>query len=102
MTGLAITRAAIVGDTVSAARSGALPAAIGALGAGVGLYILPMLFAVASIPMSVSGVVLGLRSRTAAPVALGVVGIFCAFYGLFHSAAFWIVFAAVFGLVTGG
>jgi len=102
MTGLAMTRAAIVGDTLSAVRTGALPAMIGALGAGVGLYFVPILFATASVPMSVLGFVLGLHSRTAAPMALGALGALCAVVALVHSNAFWLLFAALFGALTGG
>jgi len=102
MTGLAMTRAAIVGDTLSVARTGALPAVIGALGAGVGLYFLPILFASASVPMSVLGFVLGLHSRTAASMALGALGTLCALVGLLNSDAFWALFAVIFGAGTGG
>lgn len=102
MTGLAMTRAAFVGDTLSAARTGALPALIGALGAGLGLYFLPILFAAASVPMSVLGFVLGLHSRTAASMVLGALGTFAAMVALLGSDAFWTLFAVVFGALTGG
>jgi len=79
-----------------------LPAIIGALGAAIALNALAPLFATASIPISVLGVVLGLRSRRFEAVAAGCLAIVCAMAALLYSDAFWIAFAVVGSAVTAG
>ena len=90
MIGLAMTRTAIWDESLSAARNGILPALIGALGAATALNILAPLFAPASIPISVLGLVLGLHSRCREAIAIGALAIVCAMLALIDSALFWL------------
>ena len=90
MTGLAITPTAIINDGLTSARSGVLPAIIGALGAALSLNLMAPLFAPASIPISVLGIVLGLRSRNLEAVLAGGLAIVCAMVALMHSDLFWL------------
>ena len=102
MTGLAIAPTAIMTETTVSARNGVLPAIIGALGAAIALNAFAPLFATASIPISVLGVVLGLRSRCFEAAAVGCLAIACAVAALLNSGAFWIAFAVVGSAVTAG
>jgi hypothetical protein len=99
---MTLDSAGLVNDTIKSAKAGVVPALIGALGAGAGLYVLTIFFAPASIPMSVLGIVLGARSRHIEAVVLGGLGVVCAIVGLLHSQAYWLVFAVLAGAVTGG
>ncbi len=78
MTGIAITPTAIINDSLTSTRNGVLPAIIGALGAVIILNVLPPLFAIASIPISVLEVVPGIRSRTIEALSAGGLAIACA------------------------
>jgi hypothetical protein len=69
MTEFAIAPSAITAGSAARARAGVLPAIIGALGAAIALNAFAVLFATANIPISVLGVVLGLRSRCFAAAA---------------------------------
>ncbi len=89
MTGIAISSTAIMDESAASARSGALPAIIGALGAAIALNAFAPLFATASIPISVLGIVLGLRSRTLEAVAVGGLALICAMAALLNSDIFW-------------
>ena len=100
MTGLVMTRAAIWDESLSAARNGILPALIGALGAAIALNILAPLFAPASIPIAVLGIVLGLHSRCLEAIVIGALAIVCAMAALFNSALFWPVLGAIGSAVT--
>ncbi len=100
MTGLAMTRTAIWDESLSAARNGILPALIGALGAAVALNMLAPLFAPASIPISVLGIVLGIHSRCLEAIAIGTLAIVCAMLALINSAIFWLMFGIVGSAVT--
>ena len=100
MTGLAMTRTAIWDESLSAARSGILPALIGALGAAIALNILAPLFAPASIPIAVLGIVLGLHSRCREAIAIGTLAIVCATLALIDSALFWLAFATLGSAIT--
>ncbi len=100
MTGLVMTRAAIWDESLSAARSGILPALIGALGAAIALNILAPLFAPASIPIAVLGIVLGLHSRCREAIAIGALAIVCAMLALIDSAPFWLAFGILGSAVT--
>ncbi len=91
----ALTRTAIISETLATARTGFTPAIIGATGAGISLYAIPAILASASIPMSVLGIVLGFHSRMFSAVAAGALGIVCAVVALLNSETFWLVFAAV-------
>ncbi|MHA1153018.1 MAG: hypothetical protein ACTSQ7_10205, partial [Alphaproteobacteria bacterium] len=95
MTGLAMTRAAIWDDSLSAARNGILPALIGALGAAIALNMMAPLFAPASIPISVLGIVLGLHRRRLEAVAIGALALICAMLALVNSALFWLAFSII-------
>jgi hypothetical protein len=95
MTGLAITPTAILHDSLTSARSGVLPAIIGALGAALSLNLMAPLFAPAIIPISVLGVVLGLRSRNLEAVLAGGLAIVCAMVALLNSDLFWLGFGVV-------
>ena len=100
MTGFAMTRTAIWDDSVSAARNGILPALIGALGAAIALNALAPLFAPASIPISVLGIVLGLHSRCLEAIAIGALALVCAMLALINSALFWVAFGVIGSAVT--
>ncbi len=102
MTGLAITPTAIMTESAVSARTGVLPAIIGALGAAIALNAFAPLFATASIAVSVVGVVLGLRSRCFEAVAAGCLAIVGALAALLYSEIFWIAFAVVGSAVTAG
>jgi hypothetical protein len=102
MTGIAITPTAILNESAASARNGVLPATIGALGAAIALNAFAPLFATASIPISVLGVVLGLRSRTFEAVAAGGLAIICAMVALLYSDLFWIAFGVIGSAMTAG
>ena len=102
MTGLAIAPTAIMAESAASARAGVLPAIIGALGAAIALNAFAPLFATASIPISVLGVVLGLRSRCFEAAAAGCLAIVCAMAALLNLEMFWIAFGAVGSTVTAG
>ena len=102
MAALAIAPTAIMTESAASARIGVLPAIIGALGAAIALNAFAPLFATASIPISVLGVVLGLRSRCFEAAAVGCLAIACAVAPLLNSGAFWIAFAVVGSAVTAG
>ena len=94
---------AIIGPLCAAsARTGVLPAIIGALGAAIALNAFAPLFATASIPISVLGVVLGLRSHRFEAAAAGCLAIVCAMAALLNSEIFWIAFGVVGSAVTAG
>ncbi len=101
MTGLAIAPTAIMAESAASARAGVLPAIIGALGAAIALNAFAPLFATASIPISVLGVVLGLRSRCF-EAAAGCLAIVCAMAALLNSEIFWIAFGVIGSAVTAG
>lgn len=100
MTGLAITPTAIIDEGKVAARSGILPALIGALGAALALNVLAPLFAPASIPISVLGIVLGLHSRCLEAVGIGALAIVCAIVALLNSEFFWLAFGVIGSAIT--
>ncbi len=102
MAGLAIAPTAIMAESAASARTGVLPAIIGALGAAIALNAFAPLLATASIPISVLGVVLGLRSRCFEAAAVGCLPIACAVVALVNSDIFWIAFAVVGSAVTAG
>ena len=100
MTGLVMTRTAIWDESLSAARNGVLPALIGALGAAIALNVLAPLFAPASIPISVLGIVLGVRSRCLEAIAIGALAIVCAMLALVNSVLFWLAFGIIGSAIT--
>ncbi len=100
MTGLVMTRTAIWDESLSAARTGILPALVGCLGAALALNMLAPLFAPASIPVSVLGIVLGLHSRCLEAVAIGALAVVCAMLALINSALFWLAFGIIGSAVT--
>ncbi len=102
MTGFAIAPTAIMEQSAASARTGVLPAIIGALGAAIALNAFAPLFATASIPISVLGVVLGLRSRCFVAAATGCLAIVCAMVALLYSDIFWIASDVVGSAVAAG
>ncbi len=102
MTGLATAPTAIMTESAASARSGVLPAIIGALGAASALNAFVPLLATASIPISVLGVVLGLRSRCFVAAVAGCLATVCAMAALLNSEIFWIAFGVVGSAVTAG
>ena len=58
------------------------------------------LFAPASIPISVLGIVLGLHSRCLEAVAIGALAIVWAMLALVNSALFWLAFGIIGSAVT--
>lgn len=100
MSRLAISREAIWDESLAAAQNGILPALIGALGAALALNMLAPLFAPASIPVLVLGVVLGLHSRNLEAVTIGALGIVCAMLALVNSAPVWLAFGLIGSAVT--
>lgn len=82
MTDIAFAPGVVIAETLDTLRSGATPATVGAIGAAAGLLGLPFVFTVASLPMSLLGIGLGVRSRNSAAVLLGGAGIVLAAYGL--------------------
>lgn len=81
-----MNRTEIWDEDLSAARNGILPALIGALGAALSVSIMAPLFALASIPASVLGIVLGIHNRCLEAIAIGALAIFCALLALIGSA----------------
>ena len=81
---------------------GACVSIIGALGAAIALNAMAPLFATASIPISILGVVLGLRSRCFEAAATGCLAIAGAMAALLYSDIFWIAFAVIGSAVTAG
>ncbi len=102
MSVLAITPMKMAGEGMAAARSGILPALIGALGAALALNIMAPLFAPTSIPIAVLGIVLGLRNRCIEAVAIGSLAIVCAMLALVSSDFFWIAFGIIGSAVSAG
>ncbi len=102
MTGLAIAPTAIMTESAASARTGVLPAIIGALGAAIALNAFAPLLATASIPFSVLGVALGLRSRRFEAAAAGCLAIAGAMAALLNSEFFWTAFAVVGSAATAG
>ncbi len=102
MSGLAITPTDIGGEGLMAARSGLLPAMIGALGAALALNLMVPLFAPASIPISVLGIVLGLHNRCLEAVGIGALAILGAIVALLGSDVFWLGFGVIGSAVTAG
>ncbi len=102
MTGFAIAPTAIMEESAASARTGVLPAIIGALGAAIALNAFAPLFATASIPISVLGVVLGLRSRCFEAAAAGSLAIVGAVVALLNSDILWIAVGVVGSAVTAG
>ncbi len=102
MTGIAISSTAIMDESAASARSGVLPAIIGALGAAIALNAFAPLFATASIPISVLGIVLGLRSRTLEAVAVGALALICAMAALLNSGVFWLAFGLLGSAIIAG
>ena len=100
MTDLAMTRSKFWDESLSAARSGILPALIGALGAALALSYMAPLFAPASIPISVLGIVLGLHNRCLEAVVIGVLAIAFAMLALVNSVMFWPLLGAIGSAVT--
>jgi len=82
MTEIAATPGAVIVETLDTVRTGMVPATVGAVGAAAGLLGLPFLFVVASMPMSLLGLGLGVRTRAPAAVLLGGAGVALAAYGL--------------------
>ena len=85
MSNMALMRTAAKTEALASTKTGATPAIIGGLGAGLGLYVFAGLLAPASIPMSLLGMALGYRSRTWAAVTAGGLGLVCAAVGLLHN-----------------
>lgn len=102
MAGFAIAPTAIIDEGLGAARSGILPALIGALGAALALNMLAPLFAPASIPIAVLGIVLGLRSRCLEAVGIGALAIACAVLALVNSEFFWLAFGLIGSALSAG
>lgn len=102
MADIAFSPATFIGETWDNARTGLIPATVGALGAVVGLSVLTPVLAPASVPMSVLGIVLGRHSRNLGAITLGAVGLAFALSALIESPAFWLLFAALFGSVSPG
>ncbi len=95
MTDVALTPTAFANQTLETAGSGLIPAAIGALGAGLGLIALTPFLAPASVPMSLLGLVLAQHKRNWLAMSLGALGIVLALSALLQSGEFWVVFATV-------
>jgi hypothetical protein len=96
MADFALTPTDFANQTMETARSGLIPASIGALGAGLGLVALTPFLAPASVPMSVLGMVLAGHKRNWLAMSLGALGIALALSALLQSGEFWVVFATVF------
>ena len=95
MVGIAVAPAGVLDETLATVRTGMIPGAVGALGAGLGLYCFTAFFAPASIPMSVLAVVLGRHSGTTGAMILGSAGLILAVLGLLKSQEFWFAIAAL-------
>ncbi len=100
MSGIAITSPAGLDESLASARSGVLPAFIGALGAAIALHMLAPLFATASVPMSVLGLVLGLHNRNIEAIVAGGLAVACAVAALLSSDLFWVAFAGLASALT--
>ena len=92
-----IKRTALARGTVAIAEAGEIPALIGALGAGIGLFVMGAFLAPASLPLSVLGLVLGVRRRRFSAVCLGAFGIVCAIIVLTRTPGFWFLLEIVSG-----
>jgi len=100
MAEVALTPTAFAAQTLATASSGSIPAAIGAIGAGLGLIALTPVLAPASVPMSVLGMVLARRQNNWLALSLGSLGVALALAALLQSGAFWVVFATVLSSLT--
>lgn len=99
MVGLAIAPSAVMREALISAKLGVTPAIIGALGAGSSLYVLPAVLAPVSMPMSILGITLGLRSHNIGAVILSALAGFSAIAALWSSEAFWLVFVMFGGTI---
>lgn len=97
MADAAFTPTVFLNETLESASSGLIPAVIGATGAGLGMLALTPFLAPASIPMSLAGMILAVRSRNPVALVLGALGIVWALTALLRSDTFWTVFATVAG-----
>lgn len=78
MSDITITPNDLAGDALVSQRISVTPAIIGAMGAALGLYASMAFLVVASLPMSVLGVVRSLRIEPPGSVVLGGFGVACA------------------------
>ncbi len=97
MDDLAARRTVLAHGTKALAGDGEIPALIGALGAGVGLYVMGAFLAPASLPMSVLGLVLGVRRRSLSALCLGAFGIVSAIVVLANTPGFWFLLELIGG-----
>jgi len=79
MSELVIAPGAVLTETLESSQTATVAALVGVIGAvaslyGVGLYGLPLFFLAASLPMSMAGLVLGIRQRNHVAWFLGVIG----------------------------
>ena len=75
---------------------------MGALCAALGLYVLTWLFAACAVPLSVLGIVLGLRGHSAEAIGIGALGIAIAVVAFLNSDVFWIAFGLIGGALLAG
>ncbi len=97
MDDLAARRTALARGTMAFAGDGKIPALVGAVGAGVGLFVMGAFLAPASLSMSVLGVVLGIRRRSLSALCLGAFGIVCAIIVLANTPGFWFLLEVIGG-----
>lgn len=95
MSSTALTSMEIMDKSVESAKSGVMPAIIGALGAAIGLNALAPLFATFSVPISVLGIVLGIRNRNWEALCVGGLAIACALVAMLSSEFFWVIFGVI-------
>ncbi len=97
MDDLATRRTALARGTMAWAGDGDIPALVGAVAAGVGLFVMGAFLAPASLPMSVLGVVFGVRRRSLTALCLGTFGIVCAIVVLTNTPGFWFLLEVIGG-----
>ncbi len=90
-------RVALARGTAAMTETGEIPALIGALGAAFGFFVMGAFLAPVSLPLSVLGLVLGVRRRRFSAVCLGAFGIVCAMIVLTRTPGFWFLLEMVSG-----
>ena len=92
---VAIGHPALARGPLALAGNGDILALIGAVGAGVGVYAMGAFLAPASLPLSVLGLVLGVRRRRFLALCLGTFGIVCAIIVLANTPGFWFLLEVI-------
>lgn len=89
----------LINFSMANARTGVLPAAIGALAAALALHAVAPFVAIVSVPVSVLGMVLGMHSRNFDALIAGTLAVTVACVTLLASDIFWTALGALGSVV---